>query len=1094
MTSKDHCGLVSAALVAVAGCFAIATAPGAGAVPGSYSINFRLREPGHVSVAVYSGQGQMLRELGRGLELQAGEHNLAWDGLDRYGQVALAGQYEWRLLRTPGFTREFLVNIGTNPGWTPFDLWPGNHAGPTTLMLDAETNLYIGSISAEGPPNLLKMSADGKQKFWSTWPSGLRDSVVGMARVGGVLYLLFFDGTVGIRRADTGQPFWGHPKLGMFAGANAPFADLAHPDDPKARGKSADRWFVSEMVLAGGRDFLVVTYPKQDDVRFFWPKDDGMVRTNSVRLPEPKGCCVAPDGRVFVVSGKSVVLITPQAYDTHDSATAERPAPISLIRDPELISPTRIAYDPANDDLLVVEHAKDRDHVRRYRAADGRKVAVYGRPAGRLYGVFNPLDWGELTDIAADGSGGFFTLEAFPRRVAHFRGRERHELVAQWFGGTQWGALCALDPADPTTVYLYPDHQHCARGIVDYAARAWTLTHLYDLPDGFSWALGSERHRAMFPAFGGQSYWEVRHVAGTTFLVNNGRLQGGCAAVVRVDDQEHRLVPVAFLGGLHPTVDRVEQPSWWVAAMKRASFDLNPKSYDHFSFSWSDTNQNDKIDVDEIRLGSGGSTLSQAHCFVDSNWTVYCALSHRFFPWANQAQGGATRETDLAVWLVVTNEGRADLPVWNWDHARRSRAVYPESEVRLGAAAPAGIFCEAEGGTYTVGNAGTEWNAADVPPITWPNSFTHASRVQKWNATGALEWSVGLHTAAKNRPPGMFAQVRGVLGEVRGCIVVLDACEPASVWTRDGLFAGSLYAERAGDGLPDVAYNQIYHDDNHWGLVTETATGDVVWGGMSHNSTPIYRVRGWENWERQSGRIVVTRPALAARWSGTGLHAEYFPGADLTGSPEITRDDPDIWFGPMRGDHQEVPARKSWPRAVESTSRRGAPESGSRAADDTRSRKFDGRPPLLEPNQSRPAPTATVQGASRPQSESAHERGSARWTGFFEPPLTEDYTFVIYTYGQARGKSVAGSRVRLWVDGQLILDEWDDVKFGPLDGWWWTRPCAGKSIPLAAGRLTPLRLEYAAAGGDKAHLHLFFGSNSIDLRHVPTTLLYPEKP
>ena len=47
---------------------------------------------------------------------------------------------------------------------------------------------------------------------------------------------------------------------------------------------------------------------------------------------------------------------------------------------------------------------------------------------------------------------------------------------------------------------------------------------------------------------------------------------------------------------------------------------------------------------------------------------------------------------------------------------------------------------------------------------------------------------------------------------------------------------------------------------------------------------------------------------------------------------------------------------------------------------------------------------------------------------------------------------------------------------------------------LTAGQLAPLSLEYAAAGGDGDHLHLFVGSKTLDLRHVPSALLYSERP
>jgi hypothetical protein len=880
-------------------------------------------------------------------------------------------------------------------------------------------------------------------------------------------------------------------KLRKFPERKLPFADLIHPHDLEAEKKPADRTNVSEMAFAGGNDFLVVAYQKHDEVRFFWPQDDTIVRTNSVLVSEPKGCCVAPDGRVFVVSGKSVIRVNPESGEAR-----------SVVKDPELVAPTRVAYDRVNDDLLVVEHAvgplpsaggnpETLDNVRRYRAADGKKVAVYGRVAGRTYGLFNPLDWGGLLDIVTDGEGGFFTVEEFPRRVAHFRGHERHELVAQWFGGMQWGALCTLDPADPAIVYHFPDHKHCARGRIDYTTRAWTLTHLYDLPDGFSWFVGKERHAAMFPSFGGQSYWEVRHVAGATFLVNNGRLQGGCGAVVRVDEQENRLLPVAFLGGLHPShLDRNNPPEWWLEAMKRAGHDPKTTGYKHFGFSWSDTNRDGRIETEELRLGSGGNTYAEAHCFVDSQWNVYYALRHRRSKSENQNKSAASNASDRSAWMVIPNEGRADLPVWDWNHARRTTAAYPEAEMALGATSPFGIFHDRQGNTYTVCNGEVDHTGPDLPPSTWPNNTTRASRIHKWAPDGRLEWSVGLHTAAKDRPPGQFAQVRGVLGEVNDCLVILDACEPASVWTHDGLFAGSLYGARADDGLPDLAYTRIFGDDNHWGLVLETKpiTGhespNVLWGGMSDNNTLIYRVGGWENWERQNGKLVNRTPTLAARWKGTGLRGEYFANTNLSGAPALSRCDADIWFGPMWGDHREVPARKSW------FSQRGK----------VGSQKSEARGQRSELDQSLLTSAATGYGVATDHGVLSAGNCSARWTGFFEPPLGERFTFVVYTYGaqvparSGTGEKVpAGSRVRLWVAGQLIIDQWENVNLQKVDGWVQTRACPSKPIALTAGQLVPIRLEYAAAGGDEAHLHLFLESNCIDLRHVPQQLLYPER-
>lgn len=986
------------------------------AVAGAFDISFRLDEPGQVSVGLYSNRGKLLRQLARGVKMESGEHYLSWDGLDRYGTPAPPGEYEWRLLQTPGFTREFLVNVGTNQ---TFDSWPGNHGGPTVLATDAEHNLYVGATSSEGEPHILKMSMDGRRKFWGNGVTLADDGLVSMAVVGDTLYGLFSDGTVDLVNAATGADMVPLKIVGNF---KLRLHDLIHSLDPEAEKKPIDRRGVSPMVLSGGSDVLVVTYENQNEVRLLRPNPTSIPLLKSIQVARPGGSCVAPDGRIFVISGTTIVSL-----DRETGVTKQ------VVNDPELFAPTHVCYDPVNDDLLVIQHNDQFDQVKRYHVSDGKWVATYGRARGRMCGEFNPLDFGNLLDIVADGKGGFFTVEGFPRRVAHFRGRDRHELVAQWFGGMRWASLISLDPIEPTIAYCALDQDHLAKCRIDYENHTWSPTKLYELPDSFSRAgLGrSEPRRPMFPNFGQLSYWEVRHVGDATFLVNNGRMQGSVAALARIDDQQNRIVPVAFVGGLHSSRGKTAPPSRWSEAMQAAGYDPLKAPYSHFGFSWSDANSNGKIDPEEVQLASRGLTWREAHCFIDPGWNVYYPLD------------GNLR--NRSPWLVIRNEGKPDLPIWNWNHCEPASARFPDTELTLGAASPVGIYHDADGNTYTVGNAAPDSNRPDVPPLSWPNNTTNASRFQKWNPTGELEWSVGLHTAARNRPPGQFAQVRGILGMVNDCFLLVDAREPASVWTRDGLYAGSFYSGPAPRASPTMPRNQVYLDDNHWGLVLQTRQGDVLWGGMSDNSTPVYRISGWQNWKRQNGKLTIKQSGTGARWKGNGLRGEYFTASDFSGKPALERTDRQIWFGPLWGDYRKLPA-PTLP---------------------------DGKLDSL----------AIIPGTS------------ARWTGFFEAPLGEAFTFTVYTYGHSELSQTVGSRVRLSVNGKVVIDEWDHVTLQKIAGGETpTRGCSSPPILLRPGQFVPLRLDYAAAGGDQAHLHLFIESDSIDLRHVPQRLLYPVVP
>ena len=195
-------------------------------------------------------------------------------------------------------------------------------------------------------------------------------------------------------------------------------------------------------------------------------------------------------------------------------------------------------------------------------------------------------------------------------------------------------------------------------------------------------------------------------------------------------------------------------------------------------------------------------------------------------------------------------------------------------------------------------------------------------RFLKWESGDRQVFSVGVHTDSKAGDAGLFSDVRAILGTVKDCLVVMDACSPAGVWTRDGLYAGA-FNDDVGiapkrEGWEALAFVKVVQDDNQWGQVIETAGGDVLWGLMRHNSTPFYRITGWDDWERQHGTLPLKAAAAAARRKGNGLAGEYFasPGSDWS-KPSLRRVDPDIWFGPMRGSFRKVDTLHTWFNAKE---------------------------------------------------------------------------------------------------------------------------------------------------------------------------------
>lgn len=983
------------------------------------TFRYTLPEAGNVSLAIYDGAGRLVRPVLYGQPHHAGTHEAAWDGLDRYGVAQPPGKYQWRLLQTSGFSRELLINIGVNHPWTPFDVWPGNYTGPTLVQVDRDGAVYVGARIAEGPPHLVKLAPGGREKLWDdgTYGSGgFNNGPLGTAVVDGVLYWLGAE-TLNItaRRADS----YGAIK-------NNPHVSVLHSGDV-----AKDR---PPMSFVGGSDFLAISYQNHNEVRFFTPLlDEGkgtLSLTNdvSVSLPAPSAITVAPDDRVFVVSGSKIVNVDRSGKVT--TVIAEVPAPGAL------------AYDSLNDDFLIVSGGQC---ILRYHS-DGEQIAVHGNPAGRTYGVFNPLDFDTILSIACDSRGGLYTAEQSPRRVAHFAGREQLAVVEQWFGGMPWGASATLDPQDTSITYLPLDDKHIARGKIDYANQSWTLTHVYPLVDHSSWGMGVGFQLDILPG-GPFSYWEVRHVGDETFLISRGRTPGqlGYVTVLRLDESRNALVPVACLGCIKygtPTL-----PAWWLTALR-----LPPTATlqqaggtTHFCFSWSDKNSNGVVDQTEIKTASVGYQFAGQVRAVDPDFNVVLAAN-------------VNGRLSLA---TIRNEGTAARPAWNWDHwktAPMGLSAAEQDDLNLSAASITGAWLSDDRSVYLTANndnAKPE-DQADTPPLTWPNNSRHSSRLLKFDAKGKELFSVGVHTDSKARLPGVFSDLRAILGSVGDNIVVMDACSCANVWTNDGLYAGSFRdgngespapgqpiwqtlaygAQRIADRYGNSTLTTVIDDDSQWGQVIQASNGDVLWGQMGINNTPFYRIQGFDGWRRQQGDVALAKRSQPAAAKGGGLTAEFFATPDLSGNVLSQTESPQIAFGPISANHLFTKSWPSWPKDVQNSA------------------------------------------------------FSARWTGALEGPLGEMFTLRVYTSGDRKDK---GARVRVWANDELVIDQWSKIELTAVAKPRNTVAYDSKPVRLTAGKMLPIKIEFAAAADPDAHLHLYWSSTSFDMRHVPRAYLYPSR-
>ncbi len=108
-------------------------------------------------------------------------------------------------------------------------------------------------------------------------------------------------------------------------------------------------------------------------------------------------------------------------------------------------------------------------------------------------------------------------------------------------------------------------------------------------------------------------------------------------------------------------------------------------------------------------------------------------------------------------------------------------------------------------------------------------------------------------------------------------------------------------------------------------------------------------------------------------------------------------------------------------------------------------------------------------GAGSPDASLGPDTFSVRWTGRVEAPSTETYTFYVRT----------DDGVRLWVDGQLLVDAWLDQAATERS----------QTIALEAGRKVDLKLEYYENGGN-ASARLSWSSASTPKEPIPADRLF----
>ena len=289
---------------------------------------------------------------------------------------------------------------------------------------------------------------------------------------------------------------------GKLRKLNAQNGNLVATWDARWEGEAA-----TDIDTAG--DHLVACYPQHSAVRWI-DKKTGQPIHEVGGLQTPRALTVRKNGEVIVGTKRGLVTVS-----------RAKAAPQVRVRD-ETNQFQALDVDHATGDVYVVDKA-DGETILRF--AGYRLVQSYGGKA-RAFGRYDPTRFAGVSDIAADGLGGFYVTEPAspPRRVAHFAA-ESGKLLREWYGGQSFYIDTAVDRVDPTNVWGCAGEGFVHHYKLDYDTGKWTIHATYQ-----TGRLGD----SMFP-FAGK--WRPVRRGGKLFLVH-----GSVPAVLRVDEEAGKAV------------------------------------------------------------------------------------------------------------------------------------------------------------------------------------------------------------------------------------------------------------------------------------------------------------------------------------------------------------------------------------------------------------------------------------------------------------------------------------------------------------------------------------------------------------------------
>jgi len=797
-------------------------------------VHFTLASPGNVSLVIDDAQGNRVRNLVSDTPFPAGPSTVWWDGTDdlsrdpsaaQHGidriptQFVAPGHYQVRGLvhQAVDLHYEFSIYNPGHPAWETADTtgtWLTSHVPATSaLFLPADKApggkplVYLGCWVAEGGAGLAWVDLDGVKQGGRTWIGGAWTAAQFLAR-------------------DTGRQ--ANPSIYVYAAAT--WGEASGKGD--VLGKAILR--LTGLTLHGDKSILNYSYDTGqkpadlDAAKALWKQQMGGLAVHEdvavvsltlmnrllfanattgqilgqAPIESPRGIAFDPQGNLLVISGKRLVRFR-MPSDVSQLHPEQLAAPQVIIAT-GLDDPSSLTQDSA-ENIYISDQGNS--HQVKVFSPEGKLLRAIGHPGVPKAGPYDTLHMNNPRGMTIDSNNHLWVAEEDfqPKRVSVWT--LDGKLVKSFEGSSEYGGGGSLDPTDKTKFYYHGMEFH-----LDWKAGTDTIAAVLYRPD---------KDDVQPPKYGGPSsviyshghrYFEDTYLGHPTFGID--------VAMLYLDTG----------GILHPVAALGKANSWDL--LKSAAFqpywppNANPSSplpKDSLLFTWSDINNNGKVDPEEVtflKAVTGSITLMPDLAMIDSfvDGKVMRYAPAKFTP------------AGVPVYDIQHGEAVAD-----GAQQQRSdgggQALYSPSSIVL-TTAPLPFAREGVGG---IDSHGHRWSY----PTLWP----------------------GLH-------PSQSAPVASHPGELIGTTRLLgDFIHPAGedagplwgingnfgamyLFTADGFYVTQLFQDaRTGKpwNMPHPERNMLLndvsaHEENFFPSLTQTSDGQVY--VMDGGRTSVVRVDG----------------------------------------------------------------------------------------------------------------------------------------------------------------------------------------------------------------------------------------------------------